>query len=76
MNEDTLRETMRRRFTAVSLREWCRLTGCRPSHVSEFLRGKRGPPNDLLRALNLEVRYVLKRKRSSPTPNKEREGGG
>jgi hypothetical protein len=62
MNEDALRDAMRRRFTAMSMREWCRLMYCNTTHVSEFMRGLRGPPNDLLRALNLEPRYVRKRK--------------
>lgn len=55
---------MKKRFEAMSLREWCRLTGCRPSHMSEFVAGKRGPPADLLKALNLEVRYVKRYRRS------------
>lgn len=62
MNEDDLRAAMRRRFTAMSLREWCRLTSCNASHVSDFMRGRRGPPSDLLTALNLEIRYTRKRR--------------
>lgn len=62
MNEDDLREAMRLRFTAISIREWCKVMNVAPSHVSEFLNGKRGPGNDLLQALNLEIRYVKKRR--------------
>lgn len=62
MNEEELRAAMKRRFEAMSIREWCRLTGCNVSHVSEFVSGKRGPPNDLLKALNLSVRYVRNRR--------------
>lgn len=66
MTEDDLRAAMKKRFEAMSIREWCRLTGCNATHVSEFVRGLRGPPNDLLGALNLEVRYVKLRR---PTPS-------
>jgi hypothetical protein len=62
MNEDDLRAAMRQRFQAMAQREWCRLTGCNHAHVNEFVRGLRAPPHDLLAALNLEVRYVRKRK--------------
>lgn len=62
MTEEDLRASMRRRFQAMPMREWCRLTGCNASHVSDFLAGKRGPPGDLLNALNLRVDYVRKRK--------------
>lgn len=61
MNEQQLREAMRRRFEAMTQSEWCRLTGCKNSHVSEFLNGKRGPPRDMLNALNMEVQYVKRR---------------
>jgi hypothetical protein len=66
MTADQLRAAMRKRFEAMSLREWCRLTGCKASHVSEFVNGKREPPSDLLRALNMRVDYV-KNHRRSPT---------
>lgn len=62
MSEDDLRALMRKKFTAMSQREWCRLTGCTNTHVSEFLHGKRGPPRDMLRALNMRVDYVRNRK--------------
>lgn len=61
LDTDGLREAMRERFKAMSMREWCKLTGCKASHVSDFLNAKRGPPSDLLQALNMEVRYVKKR---------------
>jgi hypothetical protein len=62
MSEDDLRAAMKKRFEALAMREWCRLTDCNVSHVSEFVRGLRAPPNDLLRALNLRVDYVRNRK--------------
>lgn len=68
---DQLREQMARRLEAMSLREWCRLTGCAASHVSEFVNGKRNPPSDMLDALNLEVRYVKRR----ATPSTEGRKG-
>jgi hypothetical protein len=58
MTEDELRQSMEKRFEAISLREWCRLMGCHSGHVNEFIKGKRKPPSDLLKALNLQVRYV------------------
>lgn len=58
MTEDDLRAAMKKRFEAMSLREWCRLTGCNATHVGEFVNGRRGPPNDMLRTLNLRVDYV------------------
>jgi hypothetical protein len=64
VNEDELRKLMRQKFTAMSQREWCRLTGCLHTHVSAFMRGKKGPPKDMLRALNLRVAYV--RNRANP----------
>ena len=63
LSDSALRAAMAKRFEAMSMREWCRLTGCACSHVSEFVRGLRGPPGDLLAALNLETRYVKKRAR-------------
>ena len=68
MDQDDLRQAMQRRFEAISLREWCRLTGCRASHVTEFMLGKRGPPSDLLNALNLEIRYVRRYRAKGTTP--------
>ena len=62
MTESEIRAAMKKRFEAMSMGEWCRLTGCRSSHVSEFMRSRRGPPHDLLAALNLEIRYVKKRR--------------
>lgn len=62
LSEAELRAAMAKRFEAMSLREWCGLTGCASSHVSEFMNGKRGAPGDMLKALNLEVRYVKARK--------------
>ena len=62
MSEDELRALMKRKFEAMPLREWCRLTNCAPSHVSEFVRGMRAPPHDMLRALNLRVAYIRNRK--------------
>jgi hypothetical protein len=61
MTEGELRAAMVRRFEAMSLREWCRLTGCNKAHVSEFVNGKKGPPSDMLNALNLEVRYIRRK---------------
>lgn len=62
MREADLRELMKRKFTAMTMREWCRLTGCNVSHISDFMTGKRGPPGDLLKALNLEIQYIRMRK--------------
>lgn len=62
MTEDDLRQAMRKRFDAMSMREWCKLTGCNSTHVGEFINNRRGPPNDLLKALNLRVNYVKVRK--------------
>ncbi len=62
MTEDALRTLMKRKFTAMSMREWCRLTGCQFPHVSEFICEKRGPPTDMLNALNLGIQYIRKRK--------------
>ncbi len=64
MTEDDLRQAMRKRFEAMSCREWSRLTGCNPTHVAEFVADRRGPPNDMLKALNLRVDYVKMRKAS------------
>lgn len=63
MTEEQLRELMRKKFKAMSAREWCRLTGCNHVHVSEFVAGRKGPPNDMLRYLNLEIHYVRKRRK-------------
>jgi len=63
MTEDQLRDQMRARFTAISAREWCSVKGVSHSHVSDFLAGKRGPPTDLLTALNMRVDYVRDYKR-------------
>lgn len=62
MSEDDLRSAMKKRFQAMSLREWSRLTGCNATHVGEFMSGRRGPPNDMLRALNMRVDYVKVRR--------------
>ena len=67
MSGDDLRAAMKKRFEAMSAREWCRLTGCVHSHVIEFMKGKRGPPSDMLEALNMRVDYV-KNKRKGTTP--------
>lgn len=64
MTEDQLRNDMRQRFTAISAREWCGVKGVAHTHVSEFLAGKRGPPSDLLRALNMRVDYVRNNSRT------------
>ncbi len=49
--------------TPLTVREWCRLTGCNPTHVIEFVNGRRAaPPHDLLAALHLRVDYVRIRK--------------
>lgn len=61
MTDAELRAAMKRRFEAMSMSEWCRLTNCNKAHVSEFINGKKGPPNDMLNALNLEVRYVRRK---------------
>lgn len=68
MTEDELRALMKRKFEAITMNEWCRLTGCTKSHVSEFVRGLRAPPHDMLRALNLRVAYVRSRK-TKDTPD-------
>lgn len=65
MSEDDLRAAMKKRFTGISMNEWCRLTGVHKGHCSEFINGKRGPCSDLLQALNLRVDYV-KIKRTTP----------
>ncbi len=62
MTEEELRVAMRKRFEAMTMNEWCRLTGCAKSHVSEFMNSKRPPPGDMLAALNLGVRYVRNRR--------------
>lgn len=64
MTEDQLRADMRKRFTAISAREWCGVKDVNHTHVSDFLAGKRGPPSDLLRALNMRVDYVRNNSRS------------
>jgi hypothetical protein len=66
MTADDLRAAMRKRFEAMSMNEWCRLTGTNKAHVSEFMNGKRGPQSDLLRALNMRVDYVKNKKVSKP----------
>lgn len=67
MTEDELRAAMRKRFQAMTMREWCRLTGCNLTHVSEFLNGHRGPPHDMLRALNMRVGYFkIRRTKDKP----------
>ena len=58
MTEDDLRALMRKKFEAMTMNEWCRLTGVNKSHVGEFLHKKRGPPHDMLRALNMRIDYV------------------
>jgi hypothetical protein len=58
MTEDELRAAMKLRFEAMSMSEWCRLTGCHKSHVSDFINGKKGPPADMLCALNLRIAYL------------------
>lgn len=58
MTEADLRVAMRKRFEAMSMNEWCRLTGVHKGHVSEFMNGKRAPQSDMLRALNMRVDYV------------------
>lgn len=67
MTADDLRAAMLKRFTGITMTEWCRLTGVHKGHLSEFLNGKRGPCSDLLEALNMRVDYV-KNKRRTPTP--------
>lgn len=67
MTEDDLRAAMRKRFDAMSMREWCRLTGCHAGHVSEFMRGKRSPQGDLLAALNMRVDYVKNKRTTART---------
>lgn len=62
MTEAMLRNQLRAKFTAISIREWCAVKGVHASHVSEFINGKRGPGADLLAALNLRVDYVRIRK--------------
>jgi len=62
MTADQLSDAMRERFKAMSMREWCKLTGCKASHVSEFLSRRRGPPADMLDALNMRVDYVKNRR--------------
>jgi hypothetical protein len=62
MTADELRAAMRKRFEAMTMNEWCRLTGVSKSHLSEFLHGKRGPCSDLLNALNMRVDYVKNRR--------------
>jgi hypothetical protein len=63
LSEDELRSAMRKRFEVMTMGEWCRFTGCNKAHVSEFMSGKKDvPPRDMLKALNLEVRYVRSKK--------------
>lgn len=66
MTEGELRVAMRKRFEAMTMNEWCKLTGCNPAHVSEFVRGLRGAPGDMLKALNMRVDYVKNKARPSP----------
>ncbi len=58
MSEDDLRAAMRKRFQAMTMNEWCKLTGCNKTHVSEFVRGLRLPPGDMLKALNMRMDYI------------------
>lgn len=67
MTEDQLRAAMKKRFEAMSMREWCALTGCNASHMSDFMNERRGPPSDLLKALNLRVDYVKMHKSQRQT---------
>lgn len=76
MTEDELRQSMEQRFQAMSLREWCRLTGCHAGHISEFIKGKRGPPSDLLAALNLQIRYVRGYRTKVDESKPDRDGPG
>lgn len=69
LSADQLRAAMRRRFEAMSIREWSKLTGCTASHISEFLSGKRGPPSEMLDALNLQIRYVKRRNAKGKPPH-------
>lgn len=66
LSDDELRVAMRERFKAMSMREWCRLTKCNLGHVSEFVNGHRGPPSDMLNALNMTIRYVKRNRRTQP----------
>ena len=66
MTADELRAAMRKRFEAMTMNEWCRLTGVRKSHLSSFMNGKRdNPPGDLLAALNMRVDYVRNRRQAA-----------
>ena len=69
MTHDEVRTLLKRELGAqriyhigsYGLRSWCRDKGVRnPGPVSEFLRGKRSPPPEMLDALGLE--YVIRRK--------------
>lgn len=43
------------------LRGWCKHHGLHVGHVSEFLNGRRGPPQDLLDLFSLEWQLVEKK---------------
>lgn len=63
MTADNIRKMMSEKFEVISAREWCTVMDVRPSHLNEFLRGKRAtPPSDLLEALNLRIDYVRKKR--------------
>lgn len=44
----------------TGVRRWCEENGVQHPHVTEFLQGRRNPPNDMLDALGLEWRVMRK----------------
>jgi hypothetical protein len=47
-------------ITHTGFTHWCRASGVKLSHASEFMNGKRSPTTDLLDALGLEYRIMPK----------------
>lgn len=55
MTVDEVRQMVREQAAALgSQRAWCRHHGVTPSHLNEFLMGKRGPSHRMLVILGLE----------------------
>jgi hypothetical protein len=55
------------------IRQWCKAHAVNPTHVSEFLNGKRSPAPDVLGALDLEWQIVRKRRAQSEDARKKGE---
>lgn len=46
---------------ASGINNWCAAHNVQKSHVSEWMRGKRAPPPQMISALGLEISYTRKR---------------